>query len=56
MAKAVYVSRFEHGSITMSLALSDSAILMLIFAGAAALISTVIAHAAKLAEENRQFI
>ena len=56
MAKAAYASRFEHGSITMSLGLGDSTILMLIFAGAAALISTVIAHAAKIDDENRQFV
>jgi hypothetical protein len=29
---------------------------MLVFAGAVALVSSVMAHAAKLADENRQFV
>src|SRR5215510_6454398 len=56
IAKAAYASRFEHGSISVSFGLGDSSILMLIFAGSAALSSAVIARAAKIDEENRQFV
>jgi hypothetical protein len=36
--------------------INEPVMLMLVFAGAVALVSTVMAHAAKIAEENRQFV
>jgi hypothetical protein len=56
LASAAYMSRFEHGEFTLQLALNGSIMLMLIFSGAVALISTVMARAAAIAEENRQFV
>jgi hypothetical protein len=56
LARLAFVSRFEHGSIALSFGASTSTLLMLIFAGAVMVISSVMAHAAKLADENRQFV
>lgn len=56
MVKALYLSRFEHGQFELSFGLSASVMLQLVFTGAVALISSVMAHGAKLAEENRQFV
>lgn len=56
LAMALYVSRFEHGRYELELSLSGGLMLMLIFSGAVALTSTVMAHAAKIADENRQFV
>lgn len=56
IARALYMSRFEHGSISVSFGLSSQTILMLIFTAAILLICTVMAHAARIADENRQFI
>jgi hypothetical protein len=55
-AKALYLARFEHGQFELSFSLSASIMLQLVFTGAVALISSVMAHGAKLAEENRQFV
>lgn len=56
LASALYLSRFPHGVFTLEFSLSGSLLLMLIFSGAVALVSTVMAHAARIDEENRQFI
>jgi hypothetical protein len=56
VVKALYLSRFEHGQYDLAFSLNSSILLMLIFTGAVALISTVMAQGAKLAEENRQFV
>jgi hypothetical protein len=56
VAKSVYLGRFEHGSFELSFSLTASVMLALIFTGAVALISSVMAYGAKIADENRQFI
>ncbi|MFT3724048.1 MAG: DUF2975 domain-containing protein [Hyphomonadaceae bacterium] len=56
LASALYMARFEHGMFTLQFALSGTLMLMLIFSGAVALVSTVMAHAAEIDEENRQFV
>lgn len=56
LASALYLSRFPHGEFSLALALSGNILLMLIFSGAVALVSTVMAHAAAIDEENRQFV
>ena len=56
LAMWLYVSRFEHGVYGLELSLSGGLMLMLIFSGAVAQTSTVMAHGAKIAEENRQFV
>jgi hypothetical protein len=56
VAKALYLSRFEHGSFDLSFSLNASIMLALIFAGVVALISSVMAYGARIAEENRQFV
>lgn len=55
-ASALYMTRFEHGTFTLAFAMSGTLMLMLIFSGAVALVSTVMAHAAEIDEENRQFV
>jgi hypothetical protein len=55
-AMALYISRFEHGTYSLELALDGGLMLMLIFSGAVALVSTVMAHAASIEEENRLFV
>ena len=42
--------------LSFSMGINEPVMLMLVFAGAVALVSTVMAHAAKIAEENRQFV
>ncbi len=56
VASALYLGRFEHGSFTLEFGLSTSLLLMLIFSGAVALVSTVMAQAAEIEDENRQFV
>lgn len=56
LARLAFVSRFEHGSIEMSFGVSTGTLLMLVFAGAVVVICSVMAHAAKLADEHRQFV
>jgi hypothetical protein len=56
VARILFVSRHEHGSLSVSLGLSTHTLLMLVFSGAVVVICSVMAHAAKLAEENRQFV
>src|SRR5262249_38488085 len=55
-ARVAYVSRFPHGNVSLSFSLSGSILISLIFTGAVAILSTVMAHAAAIAEENRQFV
>ncbi len=55
-ASALYMTQFEHGTFTLEFAMSGSLMLMLIFSGAIALVSSVMAHAAEIEEENRQFV
>lgn len=55
-ASALYLARFEHGRFELVFAMSGSLMLMLIFSGAVALVSTVMAHAAEIDEENRLFV
>lgn len=55
-ARAAYLSRFPHGTFNVMFSLDEPILLMLIFSGAVALISSVMAHGGKLAEENRQFV
>lgn len=55
-ASALYLTRFNHGTFTLEFALSGSLMLMLIFSGAITLVSSVMAHAAEIDEENRQFV
>lgn len=42
--------------LSFAMGVSEPVMLMLVFAGAVALVSSVMAHAAKLADENRQFV
>jgi hypothetical protein len=42
--------------LSFSMGINEPVMLMLVFAGAVALVSTVMAHAAKIADENRQFV
>jgi hypothetical protein len=56
LARMAYMSRFEHGSFAIEVSLNGDILLMLIFSGAVALISTVMARAAAIADENRQFV
>jgi hypothetical protein len=55
-ASALYMTHFEHGTFTLEFAMSGSLMLMLIFSGAIALVSSVMAHAAEIDEENRQYV
>lgn len=55
-ASALYMTQFAHGTFTLEFAMSGSLMLMLIFSGAIALVSSVMAHAAEIEEENRQFV
>ncbi len=55
-ASALYMTHFEHGTFTLEFAMSGSLMLMLIFSGAIALVAAVMAHAAEIDEENRQFV
>lgn len=55
-ARAIYLSRFPHGNISLSFSLNGSILLTLAFVGAVAILSTVMAHAARIEDENRQFI
>jgi hypothetical protein len=42
--------------LSFSMGINEPVMLMLVFAGAVALVSSVMAHAAKIADENRQFV
>ena len=53
---ALCASHFKGAQAAISLGVNSQVLLALIFVGAVALISTVMAHAAKIADENRQFI
>lgn len=55
-ARGAFVALHKHGSFEMSVGLHSSAILMLVFAGAVLAISSVMARAARIAEENEQFV
>jgi hypothetical protein len=46
----------EHGEIYLDFGLSDTTLLVLIFAATVAIIASVMAHAARVAEENEQFV
>ena len=46
----------RHGEISLEFGLSDTTLLVLIFAGAVAIIASIMAHAARIAEENEQFV
>jgi hypothetical protein len=57
--RMLYFSRISAGrkiEISANAALNESIALIIIFAAVVALVSTVMAHAAKIADENRQFI
>jgi hypothetical protein len=56
IARGLYVSRFEHGAFMLTFSMNATILLTLVFTGAVALVSTVMARAADIAEENRQFI
>jgi hypothetical protein len=46
----------QHGEISLNFGLSNTTLLILIFAGTVAIIASVMAHAARVAEENEQFV
>jgi hypothetical protein len=46
----------EHGELSITFGLSETTLLILIFAAAVTIIASVMAHAAKIAEENEQFV
>lgn len=46
----------HHGELELNFGLSDTTMLILIFAGTVAIIASVMAHAARVAEENEQFV
>ena len=46
----------QKAELDFSMGINEPVMLMLVFAGAVALVSSVMAHAAKIAEENRQFV
>jgi hypothetical protein len=57
--RILYLGSFKGdrmGSVAISLSMNDQIALMLIFAAVVALVASVMAHAAKLADENRQFV
>jgi hypothetical protein len=57
--RVLYYTRIKGDRIaelSFSMGISEPVMLMLIFAGAVTLVSSVMAHAAKLADENRQFV
>lgn len=59
IATVLYVMRVKGdrtAEISMSLGLNEAIALILIFAAVVALVSSVMVHAAKLADENRQFV
>lgn len=45
-----------HGEINLEFGLSDTTLLVMIFAGMVAIIASIMAHAARVAEENEQFV
>lgn len=49
-------SQGVHGELYFDLGLSNTTLLVLIFAGTVAIIASVMAHAARVAEENEQFV
>lgn len=46
----------QKAELSFSMGINEPVMLMLVFAGAVALVSSVMAHAAKIADENRQFV
>lgn len=57
--RALYVASVKGdrtAQVSMSFGMNEPIALILIFAAVVALVSTVMAHAAKLADENRQFV
>jgi Protein of unknown function (DUF2975) len=57
--RVLYLMRIkgeQPAELSFSLGFNEPVMLMLVFAGAVALVSSVMAHAAKLADENRQFV
>jgi hypothetical protein len=56
LAKTVHMLGQKHGELTLSLGMSDQGLLMVIFTGAVIAISSALAHAAKVAEENASFV
>lgn len=46
----------QKAELSFAMGINEPVMLMLVFAGAVALVSSVMAHAAKIADENRQFI
>ncbi|HEX5008656.1 MAG TPA: hypothetical protein VFV70_16200, partial [Hyphomonadaceae bacterium] len=46
----------QTAELSFAMGINEPVMLMLVFAGAVTLVSSVMAHAAKIAEENRQFI
>lgn len=46
----------RHGELYLDVGLSNTSLLILIFAGTVAIIASVMAHAARVAEENEQFV
>jgi hypothetical protein len=46
----------QKAELSLSMGINEPVMLMLVFAGAVALVSTVMARAAKIADENRQFV
>jgi hypothetical protein len=46
----------QKAELSFSMGINEPVMLMLVFAGAVALVSTVMARAAKIADENRQFV
>ena len=57
--RVLYYTRIKGdrtAELSFAMGISEPVMLMLIFAGAVALVSSVMAHAAKIADENRQFV
>ncbi|MEP7210958.1 MAG: hypothetical protein ABI740_08995 [Alphaproteobacteria bacterium] len=56
LAKTIHMLGQKHGELTLSFGISDQSLLMVIFTGAVIAISSALAHAARVAEENASFV
>lgn len=56
LATTVHALSQKHGEISLSLGISSAGLITVVFTGAVILITAVMAHAAKVAEENQSFV